>query len=451
MGQTTILIDIGSTFTKAVAVDVAAAAVVATARAPTTAGSDVRIGLRQALAALEPRVGRIEQADTLASSSAAGGLRMISIGLVPELSAEAARRAALGAGAKIVGHFSHELSHAETASIAALRPDIVLLAGGTDGGNSRTILHNARRLATATVRAPVVVAGNKSAQDEALAILASAGWDCHVVDNVMPRIGVLQVEACRAAIREIFIANIVHAKGLDGARSLVSEIVMPTPVAVLEAARLLAEGDGGTPGMGELLVVDVGGATTDVYSVARGLPSDPSVTLHGLPEPWAKRTVEGDLGVRHNVETLLDLCARFGVDADRSHAAKLVAMPHRLPGDDAEARFDGQLAAVAVRESVDRHVGRIETLHGPQGESRLQVGKDLSSLGTVIGTGGPIIHGRDPRSILRGACADRSGLPKPVDPALYLDADYLMFALGLLARREPRVASTLLRAHLRPI
>ena len=223
------------------------------------------------------------------------------------------------------------------------------------------------------------------------------------------------------------------------------------PVAVLEAARLLAEGDGGTPGMGELLVVDVGGATTDVYSVARGLPSDPSVTLHGLPEPWAKRTVEGDLGVRHNVETLLDLCARFGVDADRSHAAKLVAMPHRLPGDDAEARFDGQLAAVAVRESVDRHVGRIETLHGPQGESRLQVGKDLSSLGTVIGTGGPIIHGRDPRSILRGACADRSGLPKPVDPALYLDADYLMFALGLLARREPRVASTLLRAHLRPI
>jgi len=175
------------------------------------------------------------------------------------------------------------------------------------------------------------------------------------------------------------------------------------------------------------------------------------VTLHGLPEPWAKRTVEGDLGVRHNVETLLALCTRFGVDANHAQAAKLRAMPQRLPVDDAEARLDGQLAAVAVRESVDRHVGRIETLHGPHGESRLQVGKDLSGLGIVVGTGGPIIHGRNPRAILRGACADHSGLPKPTDPALYLDNDYVMFALGLLARREPQVASKLLRKHLRQI
>lgn len=455
MRDSRILIDIGSTFTKAVAVDLSGEAIVAAARAPTTASTDVRIGIDAALQRLDAALGAAGGLDgraAIACSSAAGGLRMISIGLVPELSAEAARRAALGAGAKIVGHYGHELTRREVDAIVAAQPDIVLLAGGTDGGNRRAIVHNATRLAQARLRAPVVVAGNKSAQDEVQAILQGADVACRVVDNVMPQIGVLEVEACRRAIRGVFIDNIVKAKGLDEARERIGAVVMPTPVAVLEAARLLGDGTDGESGLGDLVVVDVGGATTDVYSIARGLPTRSSVALRGLPEPFAKRTVEGDLGVRHNIDTLLELSRRLGETVDDAGVAPFLAAPQRLPLDDAERRIDARLAAVAVRVSFERHVGRVETVYGAHGATQVQTGKDLTRVATVVGTGGPLAHADDPRALLAGVFAGAAGgeLLKPVDAAVRIDADYVMFAMGLLARSHPAVALRLLKRHLRP-
>ena len=98
---------------------------------------------------------------------------------------------------------------------------------------------------------------------------------------------------------------------------MIADVVMPTPAAVLEAAKLLADGTGvtgaegrngdrggGEAGLGELLLVDVGGATTDVYSVAKGAPTNAAIRFAGLPEPYAKRTVEGDLGLYHNLDSL---------------------------------------------------------------------------------------------------------------------------------------------------
>ncbi|MCL4181879.1 MAG: glutamate mutase L [Burkholderiaceae bacterium] len=451
MHPASILIDIGSTYTKAVAVDLERETIIAATRAPTTADTDVRIGIGRVLRSLEPVVGRIDGSNVIACSSAAGGLRMVSVGLVPELSAEAARRAALGAGAKIVGHFSHRLGSREIAAIADMKPDMVLLAGGTDGGNESTIVHNARMLARGGGKAPVVVAGNRCTHDEIEAVFVDAGVTYRLVANVMPTVGTLEVDDCRMAIRDLFIENIVRAKGLDEAMQLIGGIVMATPAAVLTAAHLLGSGCSGEAGLGDIVVVDVGGATTDVYSIARGTPVNPAVTVRGLPEPFAKRTVEGDLGVRHNIDALAELCRTQGREIDDRIVAAFRSDKERLPQDDVERAVDAELARVAVQSSFERHVGHVERVFGPHGEMLVQKGKDLTRVGAAVGTGGPIIHCGDPAGALRGVLAgsgDRRFL-KPDSADLYLDHAYVMFAMGLLARSEPAIALRMMKRQLR--
>ena len=142
-----LLIDFGSTYTKVTAVDVDAPALLGTASSYTTVQTDVGEGLARAVAQLEEQTGKLDYAERYACSSAAGGLRMVTCGLVPELTAEAAKQASLGAGAKVVGVYSYQLTEDDLDEIAAARPDIVLLTGGTDGGNRDCILHNAEMLA----------------------------------------------------------------------------------------------------------------------------------------------------------------------------------------------------------------------------------------------------------------------------------------------------------------
>ncbi|HEX2966004.1 MAG TPA: glutamate mutase L, partial [Syntrophorhabdaceae bacterium] len=309
MAKRRILIDIGSTFTKALAVDLEQEIIVAAAASPTTVQEDVTIGIQNTLAIIEHDSGfDLDSAEITACSSAAGGLRMVSIGLIPELSSEAAKRAALGAGAKIIDHYCHQMTRKEIKEIEAIAPDIILLAGGTDGGNDKAILYNAMMLAKSEVHAPILVAGNKCSYDRIEDMFNTSSKSAVFVENVMPEIGRLEVQPCRDAIRDIFMRNIIKAKGLDRAKRLVGDIIMPTPAAVLNAATLLADGVAGEEGLGELIMIDVGGATTDVYSIAKGNPASSLVLLKGLPEPYAKRTVEGDLGVRHNIDVLVEIC-----------------------------------------------------------------------------------------------------------------------------------------------
>lgn len=445
MTRRAVLVDLGSTFTKAALVDLEHGELIATSSAPTTVTTDVAVGLEAALAGLPDTGG----ARILASSSAAGGLRMVSIGLVPDMSAEAARQAALGAGAKLVGGFAHELAPTELEQISALAPDIVLLAGGTDGGNSKVILHNARMLAGSDIAAPIVVAGNKAAQSRVQSVLADAGKRFRLVGNVMPEVGVLDVEPCREAIRAVFLETIVQAKGLDDAAALAGHVVMPTPAAVLRGARLLAEGVAGTGGLGDLVVIDVGGATTDVYSIAAGLPSR-GASLRGLPEPYAKRTVEGDLGVRHNVDTLLEVAHRHGVDIDAEAVGPFRRQADAVPVDDRGRRADTRLATVAVAESFSRHVGRIEIVYGPHGQIVFQTGKDLTNVRHVLGTGGPLVRGSDPVaalcSVLKQGQDDR--LLRPTAARFLVDREYVLFAAGLLAQEHPGAALAMLRRGL---
>ncbi len=454
-----LLIDFGSTFTKVIAIDLAAEEILAYSQSGTTVGSDIMIGLQRALDLLPPHLKSIPYDCKLASSSAAGGLGMITIGLIPELSAEAARRAALGAGAKVVRVYSFRLSKKELQEIERLAPDILLLAGGTDGGNREVILDNARLLSSSRISCPILIAGNKEAADETESILSAAGKTAQITDNVMPEVNVLNVEPAREKIRRVFIERIIEAKGLKKAESFVEGILMPTPTAVLHAAQLLSQGTGNEKGWGDLAVIDVGGATTDVHSIGLGTPLQAGVVRKGLPEPLAKRTVEGDLGIRYNAHTILRLCGSEKIleNARCSHpdlAKKLEALSSRvesLPESAEDRDLDFALAACASRVAMQRHAGTIEALWGPQGQYFVQYGKDLTGIEHLIGTGGIFIHHPNAGEILgktRFSPDDPLSL-RPKNPTFYLDTHYCLFAVGLLAGRYPEKACRIAKKYLK--
>ena len=446
-----LLIDFGSTYTKLRCVDLEAAAVVGTAQGPSTVTTDVTAGLDAALTNLEAEMGGLPDfAHRLASSSAAGGLKMVTIGLVPDLTAKAARAAALGAGAKLAGAYSFELTAGDVAEIVAGAPDMVLLSGGTDGGNRKVIEHNAGTLAESALAAPIVVAGNRSVADGVASTLDAAGKTVIVTENVMPRHLELNIEPAREAIRQLFIRHIVHAKGIDKAADRLDAVLMPTPAAVLKGAQLLADGHGDAAGLGPLMVVDIGGATTDVHSICSGDPSQSGVIFHGLQEPYAKRTVEGDLGMRHTARHVVDAAGAaafaggLGWTAEDVEAALsgIEADVERLPETDAERAFDTALATAATRISVARHAGTLETVYTATGPATMQRGKDLSIIETVIGTGGVLVHGERPAAVLSAALASESDplSLRPADARLMLDQDYAIYAAGLLADAEPEAA-----------
>lgn len=454
------MIDFGSTYTKVTAVDVQAGEIIATGRAYTTVDRDIMQGLDQAVENLLKNAGReLKFTRKLACSSAAGGLRMVAIGLVRDLTVEAANRAALGAGAKILGVYSQRLNQREIAELEQMQPDIILLAGGTDGGNTEVIEHNARALAGAELTAPVVMAGNKSAVDVVCQVLEAGGKEVRVCANVMPELNVLQVEPARQTIREVFMARIVQAKGLARAEQFVEGVLMPTPVAVLEAARLLAEGTPEEAGIGELLVVDIGGATTDVHSIAKGDPTRGGVTLKGLPEPFVKRTVEGDLGMRYSLACLLeqsqthmDLVGQRDQQHWAEYLAKVQQDPAWLATSAEEAQLETIMAQLATRIAVERHVGHLEIQYTPFGPAYLQHGKDLTQLPWIIGTGGVIVEHANPGRILAqgAACPETPMLLRPQSAQYLVDQEYIMAAMGLLAEIQPRVALKILKSTLTP-
>jgi hypothetical protein len=276
--------DVGSTYTKVVVVDLDGGAVVAAADHPTTAGSDVLHGLDAAAAATGVVV---PPSSWYVCSSAGGGLRLAVVGYESLVTAQAGHRVGLSAGARVVHVSAGPLG--SLAPLRAARPDVVLLVGGTDGGDAAVLEHNARRLARARWRVPVVLAGNASVRDDLAAVLLSAGVPVTATDNVLPRIGVLEPGPARAAIRDVFLSHVIGGKGLSRGKRFPSLVRAATPDAVLTGVEVLADHLGG-----DLLVVDVGGATTDVYSVLTpdGRTDDVAGTM------WRSRTVEGDLGMR---------------------------------------------------------------------------------------------------------------------------------------------------------
>jgi uncharacterized protein (TIGR01319 family) len=418
--------------------------------------SDVAVGLGNALDLISKRIpiGDEEISQTVACSSAAGGLRMVCVGLVPDYTTKAGYLAALGAGAKVVGTYSYELTNSEISEIAELNPDIILLTGGTDGGNKKIITQNAGALAGIAEHIQhVLVAGNTKAIDDIKSAFEGADTDVTYTKNIMPEFGKLELEIVNEMIRDIFLGRITEAKGVAKVDQIISGILMPTPSAVLEAAVLLANGTSTEPGIGELLLVDVGGATTDVDSIARGIPTKDGVHTVGLQEPYAKRTVEGDLGMFHNLDTLALLAEGADIDMVPEEALRTLRSTLSIPDSDKQRDLQLMLSRLAVKTAVDRHVGRLETVWTHDGDVLVQRGKDLSNIEAIIGTGGPLAFSPDAKYVLGGALAtpDSPGVLKPTKPSFYLDTQYIMFAAGLLAQSEPDKALRIIKKYIKEI
>jgi uncharacterized protein (TIGR01319 family) len=297
-------------------------------------------------------------------------------------------------------------------------------------------------------------------------ILEKGGKDVFVTSNVLPELDCLNVEPAQAVIREIFMKRITEAKGLNRAQEYLGDIVMPTPKATLQAATLLADGTGDEPGIGSTMVVEVGGATINIHSVANGDPADAQTVVKGLPETRAKRTVEGDLGIRYNAPTILDFVGSdaflvrlesimpgHGLDSDR-----LKVLVHELsrnvgyvPACDLDHCIDRVLAESAISFAVGRHAGTLKHEYSLAGEVKVQKGKDLTRTLNLIGTGGIFKYGRSPEKIISSALFD-SRSPwslRPMSPITYIDYEYILYGIGLLSEKYPTAALRIAKKYLK--
>lgn len=453
-----LFIDFGSTYTKLTLVDIESEEIIATEKAYTTVETDVTIGYKEALKRLndkvEPNINVIKK---LACSSAAGGLKIIAIGLVPELTAEAAKRAALGAGARVIKTYSHNLNTEEILQIKNSNADIILLAGGTDGGNTQCISHNAWMLEKHDVTIPIVIAGNKSCNDEIIAIFEGK-VEYYITENVMPNLNQINVEPARETIRSIFMKQIVHAKGMENLESSISGILMPTPASVLKAAQVLSMGSRDEDGIGDLVVIDIGGATTDIHSIGEGAPTNPGVVLRGLEEPFSKRTVEGDLGMRYSALAVLEAAGarlmKKYLDIQEYNLEDEFRRRYEntifISKEEKDVKFDEAMAKVCVDIAMKRHVGVIESVYTPMGVMHSQEGKDLIELPFVVGTGGILVNSKNPLEILNASIfkMDDPTSLKPKHTKYLIDKDYILSAMGLLAMVDENMAVRMLKKYI---
>ena len=450
------LTDFGSTFTKVSLVDECSGELLAAGQHPTTVATDVMEGFDHAYRAALRSAGLRDADRRLAASSAAGGLRMAAVGLVDDLTASAARRCALSAGAKVDAVFSGSLGPEDVSALGADPPDIILFAGGTDGGERRRVLDNARAVAAARGGAVVVVACNREIAEAVAHEFLVTGHEVIVVDNVLPDVDQERSRPAREAIREVFITRVVRSRELSSSAELFDSIVMPSPAAVLACAELIADRSAPPRTATDVMIIDVGGATTDVHSVVGvGASPSPERIARGAPAPAVSvRSVEGDLGVRwgadavlaHDRRRLTEVLDVSSRDLERSVAA-LQADPGLVPADELHRRLDRALAASCVFIATERHVGRIETRYEPgEGAQTTVNGPDLRTVGLVLATGGPLVC--DPHesagTVAEALARLRGAHAGPRDPAILVDENYICAAAGLLSTVNPDAARRLL-------
>lgn len=446
-----VLVDFGSTYTKMAVCDRKEHIIASTAHFPSTVSTDASIALSQCYDAAKDAIGteEFEKSIKIASSSAAGGLRMAVTGLSRSLSIQAGRSAAFGAGAKILHTCSGLITDHDIQELTNLPIEILLVTGGYDHGNRTTILANCEKLAASPIHVPIVFAGNCSVAHDVRRMLTFSGKEFYIVPNILPSVGKVNSQPVEEIIRNLFLSRIVNMKGLDKVTDLLDQVVMPTPKAVLSAAELLSLGPGGRGGLGELMVVDVGGATTDIHTCAEPKAYD-GAKLLGAASAYTQRTVEGDLGMRESSDTLLAEAGPIGKDVQpvidrwhRNHEA--------LPETDLEAEVDHYLAKNAVRISARRHAGRIEPTVG-SAIRYVQYGKDLTGIRNVIGTGGPLVFSGCGKELLEEVLRDPDREPDvllPEKARFLLDEDYIFFAAGLLREIDEEAAYDILLRSLR--
>lgn len=419
-------------------------------QAPTTVlEGDVNIGLRNAVENLKQNLeaDKIVYDEMLATSSAAGGLRMTVHGLVYDMTVRAAKEAALGAGANIHQITSGKLRKTDIKKLKEINPNIILIAGGVDYGERDTALYNAELIAELNLSVPIVYAGNIENHDEIREIFKDTQSKLYIVENVYPKIDQLNIEPTRRVIQDVFEEHIIHAPGMTHVRDMVTGPIIPTPGAVMLASKLLKEE------IGDLMTLDVGGATTDVHSVTEGSEEINRILLS--PEPVAKRTVEGDLGVYVNMNNIVnrigleELGNRLGITMEELE--KLIENHRPIPETDLQKRFVEELTIEAVITAVERHAGKIRHLYGPSGKKTIAEGKDLTTVKYIIGTGGALTRLPNRVEIMKRIALSNKGnnLFPTKEAKILVDNNYIMASLGVLSKKYPESALLLLKESLR--
>lgn len=446
-----ICIDIGSTWTKAARFKISDDRFVLENKAvvPTTV-ENLPSGFYDVLKLLEPDYDwqncKEAPVPVRFSSSAKGGLNVAVVGLVPELTLKIGKIAAYSAGAKITAAFPYKLTRDSLKTIEKTKPDILLLCGGTDGGNERYVRENACALAGSTFSGTIIYAGNQMASDEIERVLGQK--KLKLCQNLMPDFGCLNVEPVREAIKEVFLETIVEGKGL---KILVDQFgiePVPTPVAVLNLVNAIGKQD---VDWQNFALIDLGGATTDFYSFCESWNEDSGTVLKGINEPKIKRSVEGDLGLRVSSEPtfaagedwLRSFCGltKSAVESFSEYSKMLQNNTSRLAGSEQEKKYDELLADICVNNSFVRHAGTIERVFTTGGAVWAQTGKDLRRIKKVIGTGGYLTaafhEGYMVKSPLDSFKNRENIVLLPENFKYYVDSDYIFPLLGLLAMEFP--------------
>ena len=450
----------------------------------------------------------------LPCSSAKGGLKMVTVSMVKEESGFAAELAALTAGAKLLNSYEGRLTEKQVQAIYEQdQPEIILQAGGVDyGGDTETQLHNAHLLAMyaraatyARYGVPVIYAGNQDIHGEIERIFKAEGVDIRITPNVMPEINTFRIEVVNEAIRELFQTIIIRGKGFDVVEEYMSAPFIPTPRAAFRGINLLAKGYGGEPGLGNIMALDIGGATTDFYSNVSDNPlydyegDDPrrkvKRTILKTPNtPLAYRRVEGKYGLAYDAENIKEL-ERFQTGAMKAdleaflwaeypdfrpgddefgHFARrldgridldlgryldwMSAHPHTLPTTDEENAVRSFLAKEIMAATTARNLGYVKETD----TYFLQYGVNfLNQSCTTLLIGGTIYHkckegnnyGRDLQLIAAGTQYNEaeSWILRPRGSVL-LDARYMVSIFGgLYGYIDPARALRILKRHLVPL
>ncbi|MGL5312301.1 MAG: GlmL-related ornithine degradation protein [Peptostreptococcaceae bacterium] len=418
-------------------------------QAPTTVfeGGDVRNGLNGAISDLSINLGveSIEYDHMFATSSAAGGLKMTVHGLVYDMTAKAAKEAALGAGAVIHKVTAGRLRRTDIKEIKEIKPNIILIAGGVDYGERDTAIYNAELIAGLNLGVPVIYAGNVENQEEIKLIFEDTNYKLYIVDNVYPKIDYLNIEPTREVIQSVFEEHITNAPGMEHIKEIVNENITPTPGAVMEAAKLLKSH------LGDLIVIDVGGATTDLHSVTDGSEAVSRILVN--PEPVAKRSVEGDLGVYVNMKNIVNLIGKekleeefdFNIDEVMDNYLPIPKTPEQI-------KFVERLTKEAVLRATKRHAGTIRNIYGASGKSKVAEGKDLTEVKYVVGTGGALTRLPQRIEIMKYICEynkNKDVLFPKADAQILVDNDYIMASLGVLSKKYKYASLKLMLKSLR--
>lgn len=462
--------DCGSTTTKAILIERVGEEYRQTHRgeAPTTVEApfeDVTKGVLNAIAEIEELSGRrildgdgiltpCRDAKTgvdiyISTSSAGGGLQMMVTGVVQNMTGESAQRAALGAGAIVIDTLASNdgrLPHEKIERIRSMRPDMILMSGGTDGGAVTHVVEMAEYVAAAdpkprfgvTYQLPLIYAGNKEAQPQVKKILGEK-TALEITENIRPVLEKENLAPARDKIHELFLEHVMQqAPGYKKLIEMAGAPIMPTPAAVGLIMETIARRE-----HLNLIGVDIGGATTDVFSVFGGV---------------FNRTVSANLGMSYSISNVLAEAGLanimrwvpFTIDEQtlRNRIKNKMIRPTTIPQTLDELQIEHAISREALRLALIHHKSLATGLKGVQQERTIsdvfeqqQSGKtliDMLKLDLIVGSGGILSHA--PRRIQSMLMMVDAYEPLGVT-RLSVDSIFMMPHLGVLSTINERAAT----------